>query len=73
MRDAIVTRALHATYRRGRRVKATCGSSSLTLPYDHALDLPSNHRRAAEALAQTLGWALGDGGVMESGYVFLLA
>ncbi len=56
MRQAIVTKYLGPTNHRGARVKATAYASSVTLPWDDALDVDHNHHAAAHALARKLGW-----------------
>lgn len=54
--QAIVTKYLGATNRRGARVKATCSGGSVTLDWDDALPRDGNHRAAAMALARRMGW-----------------
>ena len=54
--QAIITKYLGPTDHRGSRVKATCQAGSLTLEWDDTLDLDANHRVAAIALAEKLGW-----------------
>lgn len=56
MRQAIVTKYLGPTNFRGSRVKATCDAGSITLGWDHSLNSEDNHTRAAQALADKLGW-----------------
>lgn len=56
MRQAIVTRYLGPTDHRGARVKATAAAGSVTIPWDHALNVDENHDAAACALAHKLGW-----------------
>lgn len=56
MRQAIVTRYLGPTDRRGARVKATAAAGSVTVSWDHALDQAANHAAAAQALAAKFGW-----------------
>lgn len=55
MFKAITTKYLGPTNHRGGRIKAKFDGGSITLPYDHALNAPDNHRAAAEALAQKDG------------------
>lgn len=72
MRQAITTKYLGPTDTRGARIKATCDAGSLTVPYDHALDAPGNHREAAKALAVRLNWpGRYAGGGTKEGYVFV--
>jgi hypothetical protein len=52
---------------RGSRIKATAAAGSLTVGYDHRLNLTANHRVAAEAFQAKLDWS-GDGyGTLVSG------
>ena len=50
-RDAIVTRYLGPTNTLGSRIKATNGSQTIRLPYDHVLTPDGNHYAAARKLA----------------------
>lgn len=72
--QAIETRYLGPTNTKGGRVKATAWAGSVTVPYDHALDVQDNHRAAQLALRHKLGWqgkfAQG-GNVKGDGYVFV--
>jgi hypothetical protein len=54
--QAIITKFLGPTDSRGSRVKAKCQAGSLTMSWDHALDVNENHRAAAIALIRKLGW-----------------
>lgn len=54
--QAIQTKYLNPTDARGSRVRAWCQAGSLTLPWDFALDAPTNHDVAASLLAEQLGW-----------------
>lgn len=54
MRQAIITRYLPATMRKGSRIKAEASSGSVTVPYDYELDTNGNHTAAARALAEKL-------------------
>lgn len=56
MYQAITTKWFGPSSVRGSRVKASAPAGSITLPWDNALDAESNHRRAAHALADKLGW-----------------
>ena len=75
--QAIVTKFLGPTNVRGSRVKATADAGSITLSWDHSLNVEENHRRAAEALRDKLGWnqpfygKLHMGGLPGSGYAFV--
>ena len=69
----IITKYLPATDSKGGRIKAkaSCAPQSLTIPYDHALDIEQAHAKAAMQLAGELDW-LGEyaAGGNETGYVF---
>jgi hypothetical protein len=54
--QAIETKYLGATNAKGGRIKATAWAGSITLPYDHALDVQENHKKAAFALLLKLRW-----------------
>jgi len=75
--QAIVTKFFGPSNVRGSRVKAMCDAGSLTLSWDHSLGVEGNHRRAAEALRDKLGWdephygRLHMGGLPGSGYAFV--
>lgn len=72
--QAITTKYLGPTNRRGSRIKATCQARSITVPCDDRLNSELNHRQAARALADKLGWSgrwIG-GGLPNGGYVYLL-
>lgn len=60
MTQTIITKALAVTDTKGRRVKATVGmpgnKHSVTLSWEYALNNEANHRMAAEALAEKMGW-----------------
>ena len=52
--QAIITKYLSATNSRGSRIKATCSSGSVTIPYPYELSGQAVHRAAAEALVAKL-------------------
>lgn len=54
--QCITTRTLPPTDRREQRVKATCAAGTVTLPWADNLDPPANHRAAARALQDKVGW-----------------
>lgn len=54
MRQAIQTKYLGPTNYRGARVKASAEAGSVTLSWDHALNVDRNHMAAAQALATKL-------------------
>ena len=74
--QTITTKYLGATDTLGARFKATHTGdyASVTLGYDYALSNEENHRAAAQALAEKLGWE-GDyiGGHTKAGMVFVNA
>ena len=54
--QAIQTKFLPCTNYRGSRVKAWAECGSITVEWDHALNVDENHERAAKALALKLDW-----------------
>jgi hypothetical protein len=56
--QAIVTKYLGPTDRRGSRVKASCEAGTITLVWDDALSSSGNHEAVACALAVKLTWAI---------------
>lgn len=71
----IKTKYLGPTNHRGARVKAVSsyGETSVTMPWDHALDSFDNHQAAAMALLSKVKWG-GDryfAGGSNDGYVFV--
>ena len=52
--QAIVTKYLPATNYRESRIRATCASGAVTIPYPHELSGQAVHRAAAEALVAKL-------------------
>ncbi len=50
------TRILKPTKRQGVRVKATCYSGSVTLPWDPTRSVKDNHLAAVQELAKSYGW-----------------
>lgn len=72
--QAIFTRYYHATNNHGARVKAYAAAGKITVPYDHALNMPGNHRAAAYAFAMKFGWDgawVGGGDPENRGYAFV--
>lgn len=73
--QAITTKYLGPTDRRGSRVKAIAAAGSMTIPWDCALNSDRNHAQAALALAQKFNWTgryIGGGLPDGSGSVFVL-
>lgn len=65
---------------RGSRVEAVAEAGSITLSWDHSLNVDENHRKAAEALAAKFNWVgpyYGEliGGCLpkSSGYAFVFS
>lgn len=56
MSQAIQTKYIGPTNRRGSRVKAWANAGSLFLEWDDGLNSDQNHMAAAKALAAKLGW-----------------
>jgi len=60
--QTILTKFIGPTNHKGARVKARQSASyagrpkSLTLPWDHALNVDDNHKAAALAFARKMGW-----------------
>ena len=72
---AITTRYAGPTNHRGSRFIASAeGVSSVSIPYDYALDAYANHEKAAYALCRKYGWS-GRliGGGTKKGYVWVFA
>lgn len=55
--QAIETKYLGPTNTKGGRVKATADAGSITVEWDHALNIHDNHEAAARALLDKLDWA----------------
>jgi hypothetical protein len=78
MRQAIVTKFLGPTDRHGARVKATAQAGSVTITWDDALAVDTNHYRAARLLAMKYNWLsngyhlIGGGLPDDSGNVYVL-
>ena len=54
--QAIETKYLGPTNFRGARIKATAQAGSITIPWDHELNVEGNHDAAARALVRKWGW-----------------
>ena len=54
--QAITTKYLGPTNRRGSRIKAKCKAGSITIPFDYSLNTEGRHQKAAEALIEKLKW-----------------
>lgn len=54
--QAIQTKYHGPTDRSGSRITARCDAGRIVMPYDHALDIDGNHRKAARRLLRKLGW-----------------
>lgn len=73
MRQAIQTRFLGPTNTRGARVVARADAGRITVSWDYSQSIDENHRRAALALAERLGWKgpWHGGSLPSAGYVFV--
>lgn len=73
VRQAISTRFIGASNIRGSRVKARAAAGSITLNWDHSLNIEQNHAAAAEAFATKYNWNGNwyQGGLFDNGYVFV--
>lgn len=74
MRQAISTKFLGPTNTRGARVVAKADAGSQTTSWDYAESVCRNHAKAAQALAEKLGWAgyWTGGSLPGSGYCFVV-
>jgi len=81
MLQAIVTKYHGPTNYKGSRITARADAGRIIVHYDHALNIDENHKAAAKALAERLGWkeAIGypalAGGALpgNAGYCFVMA
>lgn len=64
--QAILTKYIGPTNTKGTRIKAECAAKSLTVSWDHSVDVQENHEQAAAQLAEVLGWGP-DYGTLMSG------
>lgn len=55
--QAITTRYIGPTDRRGSRIIARCDGGSVQHAYDHALSADGNHRQAVLTLCHRLKWS----------------
>jgi hypothetical protein len=73
-RQAIATKYHGPTDTRGSRISAKAQAGRVSVPYDHALPVRTNHEAAARALAEKLGWVgklVGGGNPEGTGDVFV--
>lgn len=54
--QAIQTKYIPVTNTRPSRIKASCAAGSVTVSYDHALNIEGNHKAACDALCAKLEW-----------------
>ena len=54
--QAITTKFLGPSNTRGSRIKASAYAGSITIGYSHELNNDENHRAAAVALCDKMGW-----------------
>lgn len=73
--QAIRTKYHGATNTRSSRITATSSSGiKCTVPFRHELDIPQNHRAAAEALCEKLDWPCKlTQGALKDSHVFVFA
>lgn len=55
--QAIVTSYHGATAKRGARVIARAAAGTMTMEWNHSLDLEDNHAAVARGLAERFGWS----------------
>jgi hypothetical protein len=55
--QAIHTKYYGPTNFRGSRIKASCDAATIWVPYSHQFSLEGEHRAAAMALLEQLGWS----------------
>lgn len=74
MRQAIQTTYYGPTNARGSRVKAAAYAKTITVQWDHRLNVEENHKAAAEKLARLMGWeGQWQGGALPgTGYCFVV-
>lgn len=56
MRQAIITKYIGPTNHRGSRIKVTANAGTMTVSWDHSLDVEANHRDAARQFAAKYQW-----------------
>jgi hypothetical protein len=56
MLQAIVTKYHGPTNYKGSRISARAEAGRVIVSYDHALNVDENHKAAAQALVERLGW-----------------
>lgn len=56
MLQAIVTKYHGPTNYKGSRISARAEAGRVIVSYDYALNVDENHKSAAQALAERLGW-----------------
>jgi hypothetical protein len=61
MTQAIVTKYHGPTNYKDSRISARADAGRIVRPYDHALNPDENHKAAAQALAERLGWTTDKG------------
>lgn len=65
--QAIVTKYIGPTNYKPGRIKASCQAGSITVSWDHGLDVEKNHDAACLALRDKLGWGDDTHGQVVSG------
>lgn len=61
MFQAIVTKYHGPTNYKGSRISARAEAGRVIVHYDHALNIDENHKAAAQALVERLGWTVAKG------------
>lgn len=56
IRQAIITKYIPHSNALGSRVKASCAAKAIYMPWDNELNVEENHTKAAQRLAERLGW-----------------
>lgn len=72
---AIVTKYIGPTNTKGKRIKASVGFRSITIPWDYSLDASDNHDRAAFLLLRKIScppYPILHRGDLEHGYVYVV-
>jgi deoxyribodipyrimidine photolyase len=75
MPQAITTKYICPTNKRGSRISAKCNAGRIIIEWDDALDHEQNHVAAVQALIKKLGWkgqwAFGSAGKNSAGETFV--
>lgn len=66
--QAIETKYHGPTNTKGSRISARCEAKRIYVGYDHSLDIDDNHKAAAKALRDAMGWNTDNYGKMYGGH-----